>query len=83
MEMYSRNQLDAIYFTDLGCAAGEIISLEIGKTLRDKMSQQLCSGLFTPLKTDIFLSTGKNKRLLFNKPRTDSCSSRGMLQGLC
>lgn len=83
MEMYSRSQLDAIYFTDLGCAAGEVISLETGKTLRDKMSQQLCSSLFAPLKTDIFLSTGKNKRLLFNKPRTDSCSSRGMLQGLC
>lgn len=67
MEMYSRNQLEAIYFTDLGYAAGEIISLETGKTQNDKMSQQLCSSLFTPLKIDIFLSTGRNKRLLFKQ----------------
>lgn len=83
MEMCSRNQVDAIYFTDLGCAAGEIISLEPGKTQKDKMSQQLCSSLSTPLKMDIFLSTERNKKLLFNKPRTDSCSSRGMPQGFC
>ena len=82
VELYSRNQLGTIYYADLGYAADEIMSLETAKAQKDKMSQ-LCSNLFTPLKIDTFLSTGRKKRLIFNQPRTDFLNSRGRPQGLC